>query len=35
VKRDITPTDAPIRALMLISPLQLHMALPMEPTLFL
>jgi hypothetical protein len=34
VKRDITPTDAPIRALMLISPLQLHLPLPVEPTLF-
>jgi hypothetical protein len=35
VKRDIKPTDAPIHALMLISPLQLHMTLPVEPTLFL
>jgi hypothetical protein len=35
VKRDITPTDAPIRELMLISPLQLHLSLPVEPTLFL
>jgi hypothetical protein len=35
VKRDITPTEAPIHALMLISPLQIHLSLPMEPTLFL
>jgi hypothetical protein len=35
VKRDIMPTDAPIRALRLISLLWLHMPLPMEPTLFL
>jgi hypothetical protein len=35
VKRDITPTNAPIRALVLISPLQLHLPLPVEPTLFL
>jgi hypothetical protein len=35
VKRDITPTDALIHALMLISPLQLHLPLPVEPTLFL
>jgi hypothetical protein len=35
VKRDIMPTDAPMRALMLISPLQLHLPLPMETTLFL
>jgi hypothetical protein len=35
VKRDITPTDAPIHALMLINPLQLHLSLPVEPTLFL
>jgi hypothetical protein len=35
VKRDITPTDAPIHALVLINPLQLHLSLPVEPTLFL
>jgi hypothetical protein len=35
VKRDITPTDAPIHALMLIRLLQLHLSLPVEPTLFL
>jgi hypothetical protein len=35
MKRGITPTDAPIHTLMLISPLQLHLALPVEPTLFL
>jgi hypothetical protein len=35
VKRDITPTDAPIHAPMLISPLQLYLPLPVEPTLFL
>jgi hypothetical protein len=35
VKRDITPTNAPIHALMLINPLQLHLPLSMEPTLFL
>jgi hypothetical protein len=35
VKRNITPTNAPIRALVLISPLQLHLPLPVEPTLFL
>jgi hypothetical protein len=35
VKRDITPTDAPIHALVLISPLQLHLPLLVEQTLFL
>jgi hypothetical protein len=35
VKKDITPTDAPIHALVLISPLQLHLPLPEVPTLFL
>jgi hypothetical protein len=35
VKWDIMPTDAPIHTLMLISPLQLHLPLPTEPTLFL
>jgi hypothetical protein len=35
VKGDITPTDAPIHALVLISPLQLHLPLPVQPTLFL
>jgi hypothetical protein len=35
VKRNITPTDAPIHTLVLISPLQLHLPQPVEPTLFL
>jgi hypothetical protein len=35
VKRDITPTNAPIQALVLISPLHLHLPLPVESTLFL
>jgi hypothetical protein len=35
VKRSITPIDAPIRALVSISPLQLHLSLPVKPTLFL
>jgi hypothetical protein len=34
VKRDIMPTDAPIHALVLTIPLQLHLPLPMEPILF-
>jgi hypothetical protein len=34
VKRDITPIDAPIHALVPIRPLQLHLPLPMEPILF-
>jgi hypothetical protein len=34
VKRDIMPTDAPIRSLVLISLLQLHLLLPVEPILF-
>jgi hypothetical protein len=34
VKRDIMPTDAPICTLMLISPLLLHLPLPVEPILF-
>jgi hypothetical protein len=34
VKRDIIPTDAPIRALVLINPLQLHLPLPVEPIRF-
>jgi hypothetical protein len=34
VKRDIMPTDAPIHKLVLISPLQLHLPLPVEPILF-
>jgi hypothetical protein len=33
-KRDIMPTDAPICTLVLISPLQLHLPLPVEPILF-
>jgi hypothetical protein len=35
VNRDITTIDAPIRALMSISSLQLHLPLPVEPTMFL
>jgi hypothetical protein len=34
-RRDIIPTDAPIRALVLIRLLLLHLPLPVEPTLFL
>jgi hypothetical protein len=32
-RRDIMPADAPIRALMQIRLLQLHLPLPVEPTL--
>jgi hypothetical protein len=35
VKRDIMPINALIRTLVLISPLQVHLPIPMEPTLFL
>jgi hypothetical protein len=34
-KRDITPTDAPIHALVPFNPLLLHLPLPVEPTLLL
>jgi hypothetical protein len=34
VKRDIMPTDAAIHAFMTISPLQLHLPLPVEPIMF-
>jgi hypothetical protein len=33
-KRDIMPIDTPIHALTLVNQLQLHLPLPMKPTLF-